>query len=981
MTPDRWQQISRLFNEALTRDPESRGAFLAAACIGDEDLRRELESLLEANTQGQALAPSGVALAGLVSERSLIDRQVGSYRVTARLGVGGMGEVYRAHDARLRRDVAIKVLPQSFTADEERLARFTREARLLAALNHPNIGAIYGIEESADIRALVLELVDGETLAERLVRSTTRSLTLAETLEIAKQIAGALDAAHDKGIVHRDLKPANVKITSAGVVKVLDFGLGKATAADGGSNDQSAASTIGDTREGVILGTPSYMSPEQARGIAVDKRSDVWAFGCVLYEMLAGRRAFEGEDVADTLARVLQREADLSALPQSTPASVRRLLARCLEKDRNKRLPHIAVVAFQIDEALASISSGTVEAVRSPSAIRHLLPTLVAGAVLGAAAIWLLSLRTPVATVPVTRLQMSVSPADEIGGATAGRPTRTAFALSPDGRRLVFSAVQKGQRALYVRPLDQSMATVIPDTTDAVAPFFSPDGQWVGYWAAGQLRKVPLAGGPSVLVAASQQLFGVSWGDDGRIVFARITGGLFEVSSAGGMPSQLTTLNSQRSEVSHRLPDVLPGGDAVLFTVTRSRFPRWDETQVWVYSRRSGASTLLVDGGADARYVSSGHLLYVREGALLAVPFDVKRLAVTGGPLGVVSDVMQAAYLAGLPNDTGAMQVSVSTTGTLAYVAGGIHPPAEYTVLQLDRTGRGEPLPIPPHEFRTMHLSPDGTSLALATVGRDRGVWIYSFARGTFGKLIAAGRSLAPIWNRDGQRIAYGTGTSGNNLQWTRADGGGSSEVLVTGPLNLVPAGWTPGDRHLFYYSIQSDAVGRPTVWIQDRVEKSAPSAIYDGIPGLGGLDVSPDGRWVAYHSEESGRLEVYVDAFPRPGPRFQVSTTGGGSPVWRADGRELFYARPTTEGQARGTGESDVEVMAVTVTTQPSLTFGPPRGLFSGRYSMNNPDRGYDVSGDGERFLMLQARPRRSDVITELTIVQNWTAELARGK
>ncbi len=971
MTPDRWQQLSRLFHEAVARDADTCPAFLDEACAGDDDLRRDVEALLLARDRSPSASDTLPALAGMPG--NLLNRHVGAYRVTGRLGAGGMGEVYRAYDDRLGRDVAIKVVPRSFSDDPERLARFTREARLLAALNHPNIGAIYGVEESTDVRALVLELVEGDTLAERLERSGS-GLPVVEALEIAKQIAAALDAAHEKGIVHRDLKPANIKIAPDGIVKVLDFGLGK-TLVDG----DNTPDTRHETREGVILGTPAYMSPEQTRGLAVDKRSDIWSFGCVLYEMITGRQAFDGEDVADTLGRVLQREPDLGMLPATVPAPVRRLVARCLEKDRNKRLSQIAVAAFQIDEALALISSGANESPVFPRAIRP-FPlvggALAAGAMIGAAAFWLLAPASPTVTAPVTRTQLSVAPADEIGGPTGGRPTRPAFALSPDGKTLVFSAVEKGRRGLYLRPLDALTATLIAGTEDGVAPFFSPDGQSIAYWASGQIRKVPLGGGPSVLVAAAPQLFGASWGEGDRIVFAGSNGGLLEVPAAGGSPAALTSPSVERGEFSHRLPHALPGGESLLFTVTRSRFARWDEAQVWLYSRGTREAKLLIEGGADARYVSSGHLLYVREGALLAVPFDLERLEVTGGAVGVVPDVMQAAYIAGLPNETGVMQVSVSATGTLVYLPGGTQKPTEYEVHALDRKGQGKPLPIPPHDFRTLRISPDGASMVLATVGRDRGLWLYGFERGTFGRITSAGASLSPIWTRDGQRIAYAIGTTADTMHTTRADGRAPSELLTKSPLNLVPAAWAPGDRQLFYYSIGQQ--GNATLWLRDLHAAGEPREIVRA-PNLGGLDLSPDGRWIAYHTQESGQQQVYVETVPGPGPRVQVSPSGGGSPVWRGDGRELFYARPTREGQQRGAGGFDVAVMSVTVTHGSPLTIGQPRQLFVGHYAMNNPDRGYDVSPDGQRFVMLQARGRTPDVITQMIVVQNWTEELKR--
>ena len=635
----------------------------------------------------------------------VVGQHVGAYQVVAKLGEGGMGEVYRARDSRLKRDVAIKVLPGSVAGDAHRLARFEREAQVLASLNHANIAAIYGLEGGA----LVLELVEGPTLADLVLQGP---MPIRDALAIARQICDALEAAHDQGIVHRDLKPANIKVRSDGSVKVLDFGLAKAIERSPAA--ESAASTITSpavvSAVGVILGTAAYMSPEQARGKPVDKRADIWAFGCVLYEMLTGRRAFEGDSVTETLAHVLQREADLAALPEDTPASVKRLLVRCLDKDRNTRLPHIAAAAFQIDEALAGASPATSEApTRIPSSVssRMLVPAIIASAIGGAAIAWLILSRAPAATPPVTRLQVNVAPADQLGGAE-GRPIRTAFAIAPGGRTLVFSAVQNNQRGLYLRPLDQAAATLIPGTEGALNPFFSPDGQWIGYFGSNQIRKVPVTGGPPVPVTTGLRLmFGASWGDDDVIVFARSASGLWEVPASGGTPVERTQVNREIGEVGHRLPHVLPGGDAVLYTVMHNRFPNWNETQVWVHSRRSNTAKLLIDGGADARYVASGHLLYANEGALLAIPFNLDRLEINGGAVGI-SDVMQAAYVPGEPGDSGAMQASVSTTGTLVYLAGGVQKPSENTVVRVDRSGRPDGFSIAAQTLRTLRLSPDG---------------------------------------------------------------------------------------------------------------------------------------------------------------------------------------------------------------------------------------------------------------------------------
>jgi Tol biopolymer transport system component len=915
----------------------------------------------------------------------MVGQHFGAYQVVAKLGEGGMGVVYRARDSRLKRDVALKVLPESVAGDPHRLARFEREAQVLASLNHANIAAIYGLEGGA----LVLELVEGPTLAEL---TATGPMPVRDALSIARQICDALDAAHEQGIVHRDLKPANIKVRPDGSVKVLDFGLAKAI--DRSPVTEAAASTITSpavvSAVGVILGTAAYMSPEQARGKAVDKRSDVWAFGCVLYEMLTGRRAFEGDSVTETLSRVLQREADFAALPEDTPAGIRRLLIRCLDKDRNTRLPHIAAASFQIDEVLTTGGSqAAIDAparARSSVSARVLVPAIIASAIGGAAIAWLMLSRAPAATLPVTRLQVGVAPAAQLGGAE-GRPIRTAFAIAPDGRTLAFSAVQNNQRGLYLRPLDQAAATLISGTEGALNPFFSPDGRWVAYFAANQIRKVPIAGGPPVPVTTvGQMMFGASWGDDEVVVFARSAGGLWEAPASGGTPVERTQVNRENGEVGHRLPHVLPGGDAVLYTVMHNRFPNWNETQVWVHSRRSNTAKLLIDGGADARYVASGHLLYVNEGTLLAVPFDLNRLEVTSGAVGI-SDVMQAAYVPGQQGDSGAMQVSVSRTGTLVYLAGGVQKPSEHTVIRVDRSGRPDNFSVAVQTLRTMRLSPDGAFLALGAVGRERGISLYDLARGSLTKLTVAGRAVAPVWTPDGEQLTYAVAAKGpDNVFSVRADGAGTPEPIVKHAANLVPTAWTPDGRQLLFHVLPSDsapaAQRSPTIYVQNVAEKGEPAPLSKVSRNFGSADLSRDGRWLAYQSADSGEPHVFVDAYPGPGPRFQVSSEGGGgSPVWSGDGRELFYVRSSDARQTMEAGDVEIAVMSVTVTAQPKMSFGQPRALFTGRYGVNGPARAYDVTKDGQHFFLMQLRKRPPDVITEMSVVQNWIEELKRQK
>jgi serine/threonine-protein kinase len=751
-----WPRLEEAFEGARALALDARPAYLAKVCNGDEALRHEVERLLAHNDQAASFleTPAMPFDDSDSLARRLEGQSIGPYQISALIGTGGMGEVYRAHDTKLNRLVALKVLPERFALDPDRSARFTREAHLLAALNHPNIADIYGLEESNGAQALVLELVDGPTLADRIAHGP---ISLNEALTIARQIADALEAAHDKGIIHRDLKPANIKIAGNGVVKVLDFGLARMW--DGAPQAALSASprlTVTDVNGGAVLGTPAYMSPEQARGQPLDRRTDLWAFGCVLYEMLTGRAAFAGDTVSDTLVAILEREPDLTMLPVASPPPIRRLLRRCFEKDRRRRLADMADARLDIDDALSGADTDapvTVSTPRMPAPLTWASLLLLSGLAAAAMVAWA---TRPASTHPeTTRSILSVAPTGETSAPNplGVRPTRTAIALSPDGKTLVFGATWGGSLQLYARAMDQLTASSIAGTSGGGNPFFSPDGQSVGFLANGELRKVPLAGGPAVTLCQAATIFGASWGDDGNIVFAmERNGGLWRVPASGGTPEALTT--RQPGEYSHRLPHMLPGSRAVIYTILKGP-NRWDDAQIVARSLETGQQTVLVTGGADGRYVSTGHLVYLRMGTLMAVPFDPVRLAVNGGATGVVEDVMQAArrgasYLA----NTLAGQFTVSNTGALVYLTGGAVAADDRSLAWVDRRGTSLAMPVPPRSYRTPRVSPDGQRVAVSTLGPPR-VWNIDIARGVVGPVTTDGESDHPVFTPDGRRIVF----------------------------------------------------------------------------------------------------------------------------------------------------------------------------------------------------------------------------------
>jgi Tol biopolymer transport system component/predicted Ser/Thr protein kinase len=878
----------------------------------------------------------------------MIGKTVSHYRMIEKLGQGGMGEVYCAEDTNLHRHVAIKVLPDEFAHDQERLARFQREAEVLSSLNHPNIATLYGLEESDGKRFIVMELVQGETLARRLLKGP---LPVDEAMQVCRQIAKGLEAAHEKGVIHRDLKPGNVMITADDQVRILDFGLAKALAAESATaaGTQSPTITEAMTRPGVILGTAAYMSPEQAKGKTLDRRADIWSFGCILYECLAGKRGFQGETITETVAAILKSEPDWTLLPAETPPIVRSLLRRCLQKDPAHRLHDIADARLDIEEAraapfaLASVSSGAHISRRRAWLLS--VGTLVLGAGIAALAVWYLKPSQPPAAQSPAHVEVNLPPGDRL--ATANY---LPLALSLDGRRLVYVAIRKGVQQLFVRPIDSQGAKLLPGTEGAESPFFSPDGQWIGFFAGGKLKKVSIAGGTALTLCDSGGNGGAAWGSDDTIVFSpSSTSGFLRVSGAGGKPEVLTNLDRNKGEYGHRWPQLLPGGKALMFTVSTGA--GWDNYYIAVLRLDTRERRVVLRGGHTGRYVSTGHLVYYRAGTLLAVRFDPLRLEVTSSaPETIAEGVAQSG-------STIAAEYSFSAAGSLAYVPASLHQ-SERRLVWVDRRVAIEPLPTPSRAYGRASLSPDGRQVAVDITSGTREIWIYDVARGTLSRLTTEVGSTRSIWTPDGRRITYRGYRAGfRNVFWRIVDGTGDEERLTTGENSQAPTSWSPDGKWLAF--TDSSPTTQSDIWMLglDGERKQEP---FLRTPfSESSATFSPDGRWLAYQSDESGRPEIYVQPFPGPGGKWQISTEGGGGPLWARNGRELFYSNGS-------------QMMTVDIKTEPTFTAGKPRLLFEGQYVA------YDVSQDGQRFLMVQAVEPEQPA-TQINLVLNWFEELKR--
>jgi eukaryotic-like serine/threonine-protein kinase len=858
--------------------------------------------------------------------------RLGPYEIVAPIGAGGMGEVYRAKDTKLKREVALKVLPDSFARDPERMARFQREAEVLASLNHPKIAQIYGVEE----RALVMELVPGESLK--------GPLPLETALDYAKQIADALEAAHDKGIIHRDLKPANIMVTHEGVVKVLDFGLAAVASRnrDAADPSNSPTMTIAATQAGMIMGTAAYMSPEQAAGKPVDKRADIWAFGVVLYEMLAGKRLFEGETISDTLAAVLKTKPDLTQVP----AKVRRLLEGCLEKDPRRRLRDIGDVGLLLEEGEPATTA--------PSRSRLGITGWVAAGVFAliAVALAVLYFRQKPPETPVVRA--TILPPEKTILPFYGVPS-----VSPDGRRLVLPAVSEdGVYRLWLRSLDSTTSQPLAGTEAASGstyPFWSSDGRSVGFNSDGQLKKIDLSGGPAVTLAEVINFRGASWSPQGVIVFAaNTTGPLQRIAAAGGIATPATALDPARKENSHRWPWFLPDGRHFLYATTVN--PSNDAT-IYVGSLDSREARIVAQANSNAVY-GSGHLLFLRKNTLMAQPFDAKRLTTTGEAVPVAEQIAdQARRARGL--------FTVSDNGMLIFQS---DVPFLKMLVWLDRTGKRLATVGEPGQLNQTFLSPDSKSAIVSIYdrgGHNLDLWIYDLARNLRSRFtFDPSDKNQGIWSPDGSQIVFGSNGKGHfDLYRKLAGGEGAEELLYADGLNKFPTSWSPDGKFVLYFSagdLKSDLWVLPLAG--DRKRKPFPLLKTNFNEALG--QFSPDGRWVAYTSDESGRGEIYVAPFPGSGGKRQVSLAGGDAARWRADGKELFYVAPderlmATEVNIKG---AEVEIGAA------RPLFGP---LQPGSYYP------YDVSPDGQRFL-LTIRSEQAGTAW-LTLVQNWAAGLTK--
>jgi eukaryotic-like serine/threonine-protein kinase len=876
----------------------------------------------------------------------------GVYEITAQIGEGGMGQVYRATDTTLGRQVAIKILPDTFASEPDRVARFEREAKTLASLNHPHIAAIYGFDKSSGTHALVMELVDGEDLSQRIARG---AIPLDEALRIARQIADALEAAHQLGIIHRDLKPANIKVRPDGTVKVLDFGLAKAIDHAGGLDEDvmnSPTLTVHGTRLGVILGTAAYMSPEQARGLAVDQRTDIWAFGCVCYEMLTGTQAFAGDNLSDHVAAVLRSEPDWRLLPAETPGRIRVLLKRCLRKDSRQRLHDVADARIEIEDrdADATLAAAAPRQDRL-NRLSWVVLSVASGAAL-ASGLWWVATRASRATPAPIHLSLTVvNQVSSFGHMNASRE----LAISPDGQRIVYVATHNGKRQLFLRALGDSEGKPVDGTDEALTAFFSPDSQWIAFGKGAELRKAAVSGGSPITICnlSGTGFYGGDWGADNTIVFVPdYNGGLWTVSANGGTPQPLLKTNAEKDRVAYSDPQILPSGKGVLFTVASGRAVTADDQDVAVLDPGGTDPRILIRGASHPRYLPSGQVVYVHAGALLAINFDVSKLAVTGTPVSVIEGLGRTW--------SGDTDYSISDNGTVVYETDVAAKTGGLFVL-VDRKGSVRPVSTRRGNYSEFSISPNGQSIASRVFAINDDIWTYDMASGaplrfTFEPL----DEIFPQWTADGTHIAYGTRTG--TIFWKRSDGSGSREELTHGPYPRYPASFSRDGKFMAFVEIHPSR--RRDIWLMPLDGSRKPEPLTATDADERDARFSPNGQWLAYVSDETGRDEVFIRPVGTRGGRKQLSSEGGTGPTWASNGRELFFANRD-------------HLSAVALDEQGNPV-GRDRVLFSAprfedlQFDPESPL--YDVMPDGEHFVLLL---EQSSSLTHYNIVLNWFEEL----
>jgi serine/threonine-protein kinase len=897
--------------------------------------------------------------------------RLGPYEILSPLGAGGMGEVYRARDTKLGRSVAVKVLPEAFAADPERIIRFEREAKVLASLNHPHIAALYGMEQDGGRHFLVMELVEGETLAERLQRG---AIPVEEALKIAHEITDALDAAHEKGIVHRDLKPANIKVTPDNKVKVLDFGLAKAMTDEisvgaglhtGLKATHSPTLSMMATQAGVILGTAAYMSPEQAKGLPADHRSDVFSFGCVLYEMLTGHQPFQGETTPDVMASVLVREPDLSALPPNLNPRLFDLLKRCLEKHPKRRWQAVGDLRAEIEtitSAPRAIPAAHVVVVAPPRPFWKRAVPVVAGAIVASiitgAVIW--TLRPSASPPVVSRFPVTLAVGQQLAG-----NSRNTVAISRDATQIAYVAASQ----LYVRPMSELEAKPITGTDqgNVANPVFSPDGRSIAFYTPiGQaIKRIATIGGAAVTIAPLDGApLGMSWSTDGILFVASTVKGVFRVAANGGKPELIAAVKD--GEVAYG-PQMLPGGQHVLFTVAEgATWSQWDKARIVVESLTSHERKTVFEGGSDARYLPTGHIVYAVGGVLFAIRFDVRRLEVSGGSTPVVEGVRRSAG-----GDTAVTFFSVSDNGSLIYAPGSLSGSSTgLDVALIDRNAIATPLKLPPASYEFPRVSPDGQRIVVGTDDRENAnVWIYDLSGATsVRRLTNGGRNRVPIWSADGQRVAFQSDREGDlGIFWQPADGSGTAARLTKPDKDTahVPESWSPDGKRLLFAVTKGST---NTLWtFSPQDNKVVPFGDVQSA-FLPSASFSPDGRWVAYTvATSTNDISVFVQPFPSTGAKYLIAVAGI-HPFWSPDGKDLLY-------RWRG------QTVAVRVTTQPTFALGTPMPL-NGRWRERGPqfERETDITRDGKQLVGVIAGETAAAATTsasQLQVVLNWFEEL----